>query len=52
MPTDVLILVRVFDIENSPKVAFLIDPWRMYQQDRLGFMCDGFMKGRMIQQET
>jgi hypothetical protein len=52
MPTDALIIVRIYDINSdNPKVAFFADPWSLYTNDMLEFQCDGIIKGQPAQIE-
>ncbi len=51
MPTEALVLVRVFDVGDNPKVAFFAEPWRLYTEDLIEFRCQGNVKGQPVKTE-
>ena len=48
MSTDALVLIRVFDVGNVPESILFIEPWKQYIDGKLGFRCNGTLKGRPI----
>ncbi|KAF8849378.1 hypothetical protein BDZ45DRAFT_237480 [Acephala macrosclerotiorum] len=46
--TDALALVRVYGVGNEPQIAFFVDPWMQYIDNKFQFQCDRIIKGRLI----
>jgi hypothetical protein len=51
MPTEASVLVRVYDIGQNSKVSFLVEPWKLYTEDRIEFRYQGNVKGQPVNTE-
>lgn len=47
MPAEASVIARVYNIGQNSKVAFLVEPWKLYSEDRIEFRYQGNVKCRL-----
>ncbi|CZR59369.1 uncharacterized protein PAC_09261 [Phialocephala subalpina] len=51
MPTEASVLVRVYNVGKNSQVTFLVEPWKLYTEDKIEFRYQGTVKGQPVNTE-
>jgi hypothetical protein len=51
MPTEASVLVRVSEVGPNSKLTFLVEPWKLYSEDKIEFRSQGNVKGQLVNLE-